>query len=380
MLSVLILLLAYPAWAMEHYVNTVQDRQGNAIPGTQITVYIAGSTNLAEIFSDNQGTPKANPFTNNANGSYEFYAVNSTYDIYFFRPGTDFTTSNEIYRRIGLFDVNDSDLAAGSLNWPTNLAQAAFTSEDTPMKVRGIGSQADSGWNIYMHSNGTPVIKCVIAGVEGDCNIEVVISSGKYWALYDDSANLIMKIEPGASGMGLKYTFGPNYRPVKSIWFGAASLYGDGTQCPADPTAATINSGPKIPTFICTDNDSSTLYGSIKMPDAWDAGTVTFTHVYIQTAANTGALNGDIACQAKGNGEAVNNTWGTEVAIDDAAVTGSNQNDFTTSAAVTCSGTPAAGDMLYWRYQLDATGTTTTIGSLHHVGFMMEYAVTSLSD
>jgi hypothetical protein len=122
------------------------------------------------------------------------------------------------------------------------------------------------------------------------------------------------------------------------------------------------------------------MYGSTMMPDSWDGGTVTFAHSYIQTAADTGALNGDIAAQCRGNGEVPSSTWGTEIAIDDAAVVGSNSNDKTTSAAVTPAGTCAAGDMLYWRYQLDATGTTTAVATLHHVGFMMEYVVTSLSD
>jgi hypothetical protein len=52
----------------------------------------------------------------------------------------------------------------------------------------------------------------------------------------------------------------------------------------------------------------------------------------------------------------------------------------TTSAAATCAGTGVAGgDMLYFRYQLD-TATTSAVATLHHVGFMMEYSVTSLSD
>jgi hypothetical protein len=177
------------------------------------------------------------------------------------------------------------------------------------------------------------------------------------------------------------YTFGTAYKPKKSIWFGADSLIGDGAQCPAAPTAVQIiASGPWIPTFICTDNNSSSLYGSVKMPDSWDGGTVTFTHVYIQTAADTGVLNGDIACQARSNGEAPSSTYGTEVALDDAAVVGSGSNDMTTSAAVTCAGTGVAGgDMLYFLYQLD-TATTTAVATLHHVGFTMEYSVTSLSD
>ena len=159
---------------------------------------------------------------------------------------------------------------------------------------------------------------------------------------------------------------------VRSMWFGAAGLSVDGTNC-ATPSEVTINSGPKLFTIICADNDSSTIYGSTTMPDSWDGGTVTFAQVYIQTAADTNALNGDIAAQCRGNGEVPSSTWGTEVAIDDAAVVGSNSNDITVSGAVTPAGTCAAGDVLYWRYQLDAAGTTTAVATLHTLGFKMEY-------
>lgn len=166
---------------------------------------------------------------------------------------------------------------------------------------------------------------------------------------------------------------------VKSFWVGARNLEGDGAQCPARPTAVTINTGsaPKVPTFICTDNDSSRLDGSLRMPPDWNGGTITFTHSYIQTAADTGALNGDIAAQCRGTGETPSSTWGSEVAIDDAAVTGSNANDLTTSAAVTPAGTCAAGDMLYFKYELDATGTTTAVATLHHLGFHVTYTSTA---
>ena len=264
--------------------------------------------------------------------------------------------------------------------WPQTLTTAASTSEVSPVKFCGIGLLADDCYYIYVHSNGTPTIRGVRNGVENDLNIEVVIGSGRQWILKDSSGNVIVQIEPGASGMGSKYTFGASYRPIKSIWFGAASLYGDGTNCPTDPTAVTINSGPKIPTFICADNNGSRLTGAVKMPDSYDGGTITLTHVYIQTAADTNALHGDVAAQCRGNGAVVNNTWGTEIAIDDAGVTGGARNDFTTSAAITPNGTCTGAPMLYWYYELDATGTTTAAATLHHVGFMMEYSVTSWSD
>jgi hypothetical protein len=219
--------------------------------------------------------------------------------------------------------------------WPQTLTTPAYTSEVSPVKICGLGLLTDDCYHLYVHSNGTPTIRGVRNGVENDLNIEVVIGSGKQWLLKDASGNVIVQIEPGASGMGSIYTFGATYRPRKSVWFGAGSLYGDGTNCPSDPTAVTINSGPKIPTFICADNNGSRLTGAVKMPDAYDGGTITLTHVYVQTASDTNALHGDAAAQCRGNGAIVNNTWGTEVAIDDAAVTGGSRNDVTTSAAIT---------------------------------------------
>lgn len=213
-----------------------------------------------------------------------------------------------------------------------------------------------------------------------DANTRTYIENGFTWCLYDIEGDACMlTIDPDAASKLLMYQYGTNYRPLKSGWIDATKLDGDGTNCPARPTAVTINSGPKLPTFICADSSSSILYGSFRVPDDWDGGTLTFQHVYIQTAADTNALNGDISAQCRGNGETVSSTWGTAIAIDNAAVTGSNANDMTTSAAVTPAGTCAAGDMLYFRYVLDATGTTTATATLHHVGFYVKYTSTSWS-
>lgn len=49
-------------------------------PACTVTVFIHGG-GLAEIFSDNSGTPLANPFTATSNGRWLFYAANGRYDI-----------------------------------------------------------------------------------------------------------------------------------------------------------------------------------------------------------------------------------------------------------------------------------------------------------
>lgn len=270
----------------------------------------------------------------------------------------------------------------GTINtWGDLLATGAMgTSETNKLKVCGINAQVNTCWNMYIHSNGKLYLRGSKNGVEGDVDIDVPISQTHQWCLKDDSGNPVLCVKPDAATAPTKYTFGPNYRPRRSIWFGADALYGDGTNCPSNPTAVIINSGPKIPTFLCALNSASRLYGSIRMPDSWDAGAVTFTHVFIQTAADTGALSGNVSCQARSLLETPANGWGTLVTMTDAAVSGSNVNDMLTSASVTCSGAPQPGDMFYWFYQLASAGTTTAVATLHHVGFLMEYSVTSWSD
>ena len=214
-----------------------------------------------------------------------------------------------------------------------------------------------------------------------DSNVRTIIPTNFTWCLYDIEGDACTEtVDPDAASTLAMWTYGTAYKPKKSIWFGAGSLSTDGTNCAA-PAEVTINSGPKIWTIICTENDASTIYGSVRMPDAWDGGTVTFTHVYIRTAADTGSMLGELSAQCRGNGETPSSTWGTVVELDDAAVTGSNNNDMITSTAVTPAGTCAASDMLYLRWQYDATANpTTAAATLNHVGFNMEYSVTSRSD
>lgn len=49
-------------------------------PACTITVFVTGG-GVAQIFSDNAGTPLANPFTANSNGQWIFFAANGTYDV-----------------------------------------------------------------------------------------------------------------------------------------------------------------------------------------------------------------------------------------------------------------------------------------------------------
>lgn len=105
LLALLLVLFASPAWAMEHYVNVVQDKHGEALRSVTVSVYAAGTTNLSTIYSDNGTTTKTNPMTTSSDGIYDFYASNGAYDITFARSGYTFDAAQT--RRITLFDVAD---------------------------------------------------------------------------------------------------------------------------------------------------------------------------------------------------------------------------------------------------------------------------------
>lgn len=273
-------------------------------------------------------------------------------------------------------------------NWITVGGNVTTPTLDTVFDAGKVIDGANSSANAVKIGNGT-VNWDIYCDATNTCYFETSAASdlrlrartNQNVEIYDEEgAAAILTIDPDAASTLAMYTFGTAYKPKKSIWFGAGSLSTDGTQCAAPAEVTPVASGPKVWSIICQDNAASAIYGSVRMPDAWDGGTVTFTHVYQQTAADTGILNGDIACQARSNGEAPTDTYGTAIAIDDAAVVGSGANDMTTSAAVTCAGTGVAGgDMLYFKYLL-STDTTTAVATLHHLGFTMKYSVTSLSD
>lgn len=256
---------------------------------------------------------------------------------------------------------------AGTVQTSTSLSRSA-----TPQINFGDSDTTDSDDNVRIYVNCTDTgsgtedcditIAVQIAGTLTDVMIVNADGTITFPNLNIDLTNTVANTLPSASINTI----------VDSAYWDAGGMTPDGTQC-ADAARVTINSGPVQYTVICADNDASTLYGHIVMPDSWDGGTVTFEHEYLQTAADTGVLNGDISCQCRGAGETPSSTWGTEVAIDDAAVTGSNAVDHTTSAAATCAGTCAGGDSLWWRYQVDATGTTTAVATLHNLGMKMEF-------
>lgn len=112
---------------MQRYFDVVQSRNGDAIVGGLVSVFISGTTTLATLYADNGVTLQANPVTTNTDGEYAFYAANGTYTLQI--TATNYAT--ETKPGVVLFDPFD----AGASN------NVQFLQAGTGAQVRSVQSK-----------------------------------------------------------------------------------------------------------------------------------------------------------------------------------------------------------------------------------------------
>lgn len=360
-LLVLVPVLAWesPAAACPLYRDAMLDVNGNVIPGVTITIKYAGTSTIPSIYTDSTcTTTKPNPTTSGSNGEFSFYVPDGEYKIEFVKSGYFFTN----IERVGIYDPLGENVRTVGFYPTTDLCAAGTGAIDA------IGA--------------TPMTLIINKPVT--CSITKTIPS-TLTVIFEGTGTITLSVSQtltiGGRMMNLTNAFvllgSGTYAVTEAIgtrthWFPARALTTDGAQC-ADAAAVTINSGPRVHTIICTDNDAATIYGMRRMPENWDAGWLVFLVPYIQTAADTNAFHSDLATQCRGINEAPSATWGTEVPMDATAVPGSNQVGQLISGAVTPVSGCQGGDMLWFRWQVDATGTTTAMATLHILGVTMQY-------
>lgn len=112
---------------MQQYINVVQDDTGIALGGVTVTVYNTGTTTAASIYSaDDTGAALANPFTNETDGSVNFYAPNGRYDIVYEKTGYTFDdTDTEDILFLDVLDDREFDVVVHSTQ--ANTLQTAYT-------------------------------------------------------------------------------------------------------------------------------------------------------------------------------------------------------------------------------------------------------------
>jgi hypothetical protein len=164
---------------------------------------------------------------------------------------------------------------------------------------------------------------------------------------------------------------------TKSMNWDAGSWTTDGTGCTDAAETVIPASGGEMFEVSCADSDTARAFGKTFMPDGWDAGAVQFFMSAHHAASEVITCLYDVTCQCVGDGEAWNNTYTTEAAATEISIVmaaTADQNQFAgQSSAITCTGTCAAGDMLRWEMEVDATGSGTNCANTNLLSMKMEY-------
>lgn len=171
--------------------------------------------------------------------------------------------------------------------------------------------------------------------------------------------------------------------PIESsVYYDPGILSTDATQC-TNPAEVTLNSGPKQFTISCAKNSAAVIYGHMRMPGAessdvlaWDGGTVTFQLDVFHATTETITWAGDISAQCRATGEQPSGTWGTAVSAD-VSITTANDIASATTAAVTPTGTCAAGDVLWWRWVIDEPNFSTNSANSDLIGITKRFTLTA---
>ncbi len=139
-----------------------------------------------------------------------------------------------------------------------------------------------------------------------------------------------------------------------------------------------VASAANQPDIVTLDFDATTqeyAQFAIPMPESWDEGTLTFQPIWSHaaTATNFGVVWG-LQAVAVSDADGIAAAFGTAQTSTDTGGTTSSQYIGPQSAAITVAGTPAAGDMVFFRVYRDPANGSDTLAidaRLHGVRLYM---------
>lgn len=252
------------------------------------------------------------------------------------------TTANEAYRQIGAgaehYAVVDKDLTAA----PASCADGArYIVGGTPLSgdpwfgkgdqiAIAVGTNAASGWQFAVPVEGT-------TAYAQDENARYLYS-GSAWGL--ESANTLLQ-------------------GVHTIPLLAAALTPNTTNGPAAGTTETATHKVMLATLDFDASTDESAQITIPMPKSWNEGTVTAQFGW--TASNTGNVVWGCSAVALSDDDAIDASFGTPQTVTDGVTAVGDLMWSAYTAAITIAGTPAAEDLVAFKFYRDADNGADTL-------------------
>ncbi len=147
----------------------------------------------------------------------------------------------------------------------------------------------------------------------------------------------------------------------QTIWVPASAMIPATTNGPA---AAQIETATNKQNYSVLDFDAATqenAHFQIAFPKSWNEGTITFQAYWSSTATDTDGVSWGLQGLARSDNEAIDAAWGTAQVVDDACQSASGEVYVSAeSSALTIGGSPAAGDLCFFRVFRDVADTNDT--------------------
>jgi len=198
-----------------------------------------------------------------------------------------------------------------------------------------------------------------IVAAAGDAAIAVSLGSGN-WVVpfYMRKSGAPLTIS-GLSGSSLT---GIRKQGLETIWVPAAAMTPSVSNgCAA---LAKVETTAGRPDMVVLDFDASAdehALLSVSFPKSYDGGTVTFQVFHTTTATDTDGVAWGLQAVAVSDGDTIDVAYGTPVVVTDAYQSTAEDLYVTAvSAAVTIAGTPAAGDLVFFRVFRDVSDAADT--------------------
>jgi len=124
-------------------------------------------------------------------------------------------------------------------------------------------------------------------------------------------------------------------------------------------TSASLESSTNDVNYKVFDFDATSdehVHFNIAMPKSWNEGSITFRVFWSTTATDTDGVAWGLQAVAVSDNEVIDASWGTPVVVTDDAQSGAGEMLVTAvSSAVTVGGTPAEGDLVFFRFFRDVS-------------------------
>jgi hypothetical protein len=143
----------------------------------------------------------------------------------------------------------------------------------------------------------------------------------------------------------------------ETIWIPAAAMYPETTNGCAALAQVELANGPELKCLDFDPSSDENAQFSIAFPKSWNEGTVTFSAYFTVSGTNTGDVSWALSGVSLSDNGDLNTAFGTAVAPAAKAHSGTSGdlNVTAESGAITIAGSPAVGDLCFFRIMRDVS-------------------------